>query len=116
MIKLGQIYKSKDSLQKLFNCDLPVIQSYQLSKVLTAFNEELKRIEEVRTVLVKKHGTEKDGMFTVEDRSKEQFFSEFNPLLETEVDIPITKIKLEILNGAKLSAIDVSNLEFILEE
>lgn len=121
MIKLGKLVQVKNSLVKLVNADLPVREAYNLSKTLKRIEEELKTADEIRISLIKKIGQEvmKDDKPTGETRilpeDQERFFTEYNQLLDVEVDIPACKINLNQLNGAKLSAVDIVNLDFILE-
>ena len=116
-MKLGKLKQADESLKKLLTADLPVQEAYKLSRVVARISEELTAAEKIRNDLVmKKYGVKKDDKFAVPPEKLEEFYKEYNTLLDVEVDIPIVKIKLDSLNGAKLSAVDLHNLDFIFEE
>lgn len=116
-MKLGQLKAAEQSIGKLLNCDLPIKEAYQLSRMIKKTQEYLTTAEEIRNNLVKKYGTVQDDKSIKVMSDKIQFFvDEYNKLLDIDIDLKFTKIGAELLNGAKLSPIDINNLEFILEE
>lgn len=117
-MKLGKLKQAEESLKKILNADLPIQEAYKLSRMVARVSEELTAAEKMRVDLViKKYGTQKeDKTWFIQPEKLEEFYNEYNKLLETEVDVPIVKIKMETLNGTKLSPIDLHNLDFIFEE
>jgi GTP1/Obg family GTP-binding protein len=117
-MKLGKLVQASGSLKKLLNADLPAREAYRLSRMATRMEEELTAVEKLRIDLVmKKYGTQKeDKTWFVPPEKLEVFHKEYNELLDVEVDIPTVKIKLEVLDDVKLSAVDLGNLSFLLEE
>jgi hypothetical protein len=124
--KLKEIFEIRDSLIKLLNMELSAKINFRLAKVTRALKTELQDLETERQKLVEKYG-EKDeaGNITVTKQLKE-FNTEWEKVLEEEVDILIVKVPLEELDGnvyidsqgtkRKLTMIDVANLEFLITE
>ena len=93
----GDIFASREPLQKLLDQKFPVKTAYGLARLANKLQEQLKVIEEVRNGLVKKHG-EKDerGQLLVKQDSKnwERFADEFNELMAQEVEVVFDKVKI----------------------
>ena len=117
-IKLATIRGGIESFKKLLTANLPIKLAYSLSKSVKKLEGEVKIVEEQRIALLKKYGTSPDekGNVTVLPENIEFFVKDFNGLLEVEVDIDITPVKLSELGDIKLSAVDLSNLEGIVVE
>lgn len=93
----GEIFTSREPLQKLLGQKFPVKTAYGLARLANKFQEQLKIIEEVRNGLVTKHG-EKDGKGQTsvkpEGESWEKFVAEFNELMAQEVELVFDKVKI----------------------
>jgi hypothetical protein len=117
-VKLGKLIAAQESLKKLFASeDFPVSFKWHLMKFKKAVEAELQEYEEQRIELVKKYGTNdgKDNIVVGQDRMAE-FIPKMMELHEVEVDIHVSKIRLENLEGAKLSADDMLHLEPFVAE
>jgi len=117
-ITLKQLNESFAPLGKFANDEaLTVKQKYWLSRIAGAAEKEMQTLEKHRTDLVKKHGDEKDGNWTVPAAKMAAFQAEFDDLLTAEVDLPGDPIKLDTLPEAiKLTALDLTRLEWLICE
>lgn len=96
-VKNGEIFISREPLQKLLEMKLPVKASYQVAKLANRFNEQLKVIDDVRNGLIRKYGKpdpEKGGQLRIDPANEnwEKFIAEFNELMELEIEMVIEKI------------------------
>ena len=117
-ITLKQLTESFASLGKFANDEaLSIKQKYWLSRIAGAAEKEMQAFEKHRLELVKKHGDERDGQWTVPPAKMTAFQAEFDDLLTAEVDLPGDPIKLDTLPEAiKLTALDLTRLEWLICE
>lgn len=114
-LKNGVIFNATEALNKLATSDLPIKVVYNLKKNMDAINEQLKVINESRNSLIKKYGH--DDKITQDDKeAMQKFVSDFNEILEIEEEVDIRTFTLEDLDGAKLSAADLSAVMFMIKE
>lgn len=73
--------------------------AFTLLKLVKEMNVEKQNIDESRNALIKKHGTEKDGSFSIDKDDKEvieTFMKEYNEILKLDFELSITdKIDIE---------------------
>jgi len=121
-ITLDKLKAAERGLGKLMNSDLPVKMSYTLSKGLKGVRDELKQVEEKRVELIKKYGvTDGEGNISIEQGSETEtiFKKEYTELLETEVELWFTPIKLsEIPSSISISPVEIEFLAgtFIIDD
>ena len=108
----------KPSLQKLIAQDVPIKIAFKVGKIIKVLDSEYTVFEESKKKLFEKHGEENiEKNLEVKPENMKVFTKELNELLSIEVDIDIEKIKLEDLGEeVKLSPIDASNLDILIEE
>ena len=95
----GEIFQTKEPLEKLLQVKMPVRASYALAKLALRLNEQLRIIEDVRNGLIRTYGKESleaKGRLEVTPESSgwEKFVSEVNELMMTEVEMDFDKVKL----------------------
>ena len=93
----GDVFLSREPLQKLMGEKFPVKTAYGLAKLSNKLNEQLKVIDEVRNGLIKKYGeTDDKGNLQVKQESPNwiKFVEEFKELMAQEVEIVFEKVKL----------------------
>lgn len=116
---LGDLKSKEPILTKLLRQELPVIASYQLSKIVKTLRDELTILEDLRTKLVVKHGGEKyesNGTVNIPPDSEEfqAFLKEYTPLLEKEVAFHFEPIRVGALGECKMQPVDLADIsEFI---
>lgn len=103
-MKLAKLVESRDALQKVAKMSLPIDISWNLKSLVFKVDVELKKFDEIRNETIIELG-EEDETHKGSFRLKTENFGVFNdriiPLLETEVDIPVTTIKYEVLKDKK---------------
>lgn len=117
-IKLGALVSAQESFKKLFAEESFTIKfKWQLMKVKKAIDAETQQYEEQRIDLVKKYGIDVgNNQLTVQPDKMQEFMSKIGELLDLDVDLRISKIKLEDLEGVKLTAEDMVHLEPFISE
>ena len=107
--ELNELVIGKDSLVKLLQADLPVKKAYKLGKIVKKVEEELKHFEEQRQSLLKKYGEPIENN-QVKINDVERWNEDFKELISEKVELEIVKFTLDELEKAKLSAVDLNNL------
>lgn len=117
-IKLSQLVNSVQVLNKILNSDkLPVTDAYRLSKSIKKIQDELQNFDKYRIELIKKYGDETgDGNYQVKPEYESNFRQELNELLNIEVGIGLNPITLDSLSKVNLSAIELSLIDYLIEE
>ncbi len=97
-IKNASILGSKPALEKLLQMPLPVKCSWRIALLAGKINDQLKTIEKVRIGLIKKYGEvdpkTKDMSVKENSANWEKFTTDYNELLDQEVEMIFDKIEL----------------------
>lgn len=118
IVKTGQT-KSDTGLLKLLQMDLPAKPAYRLGRLLDGITSEMKRVNKVRDMLLKKYGEQtmvmENGKVVNKDiKVKEEFLEtynkEMNQLLDTEVELWYNPMSLSELGDVSLAPIDMISL------
>jgi len=106
-MKLVDLLQAVDGLKVLNNTPLPATVSYHLLENIEQINQHLERFEKVRN----------DLNTRVEEGSLEgvESHKQLNELLISEVDVDITKLKLESLQDAKLTPDQLRHVKFMID-
>ncbi len=113
-VKLAQVQRAQQALQKLLTVNFPIKTAFKLSRMIKPFNAVLADIEEQRTKLVKQHGEPVEEGFKVKDSSMSVFQKELFEFLQEEVNIEVEPISIDLLEGSSLSSIEVDSLDIFL--
>lgn len=112
--QLGEIRQMKDPMIGLLGKDLPIKSAWKLNKLVKAFDKELAEIEEFRINLVQKLGeADEAGNVQVPEDKMEQFVTEFNELLMSEIEVEFEPIEIESLGNIQISAKELLPLDKI---
>ena len=116
-VTLNELQRGFVSLGKLANQDMRLKVADQLGRIAKAAESEMKNLEDLRIKLIKRIGNEDaEGNYTVPADAMEAFTAEMTELLDVSVELPGERIKLDSLpDGVRLSAIDLINLDWLLE-
>lgn len=113
---LGEIRGMKDPLINLLDKEIPIKAAWKLNRLIKGFDKELGEIEEFRISLVQKLGeTGENGQVQVPQEKMEQFVTEFNELLNQEVEIEFDPIDVDVFGDISVSAKDMMVLEKIFK-
>lgn len=98
-MKAKQIYEGTQAIRVLMGEKFPAKASYSISRLAKKLEDEFKLLEDARISIVKKHGKEQpDGSVTISQDDKtalESFISEFNEILESEVDFQFIPLDID---------------------
>ena len=97
----GTIFVAREPLAKLMEQKFPVRVSYNLAKMASKLNEQLKVIDEVRNGLIRTYGKpDKDNpqQISVPQGSKDftKFMEEFSELMNKEEEIDFGKTEVPV--------------------
>lgn len=104
----GEIFMAREPLQKLMGEKFPVKVSYNLARLTSKLNEQLRVIEEVRNGLIQTHGeASKDNpqqiAISPDSKNFPKFAQELAELFNQEVEVVFDKVKLpEEVDGKPL--------------
>lgn len=112
-LTLAQIKNAEPTVAKLLSVELPIKVSYRLTRMAKAFADEIKYYEDSRIKLFDKYGeTLEDGTKKIKSESEQAFFSDLTTILNEEVEFKFDhKIHIDLLDGVKLTPIELSALE-----
>jgi len=108
-MKLVDIKNAEPALRKLANAELPIKLAFQISSVIDEIDPHLSKFEEFRVSLVKKYGIETENGIEVPKDKIGEFNDEINNLLNAEITVNITPIKLDNIS-------DVDNVKFSVRD
>jgi hypothetical protein len=127
-MKLSQLINSIPSINALMGKELPTATAYKLILLSKKINPEVESFEKSRKTLVERLGKQEvneDGtlkvnesgqpLYSILEKDKEEFEKEFKSLIEQEVNIEYSKIKISEL-GDNIKAVDLINIDWLLEE
>ena len=105
----GTIFVAREPLAKLMEQKFPVRVSYNLAKMTSKLNEQLKVIDEVRNGLIRTYGKpDKDNpqQISVPQGSKDftKFMEEFSELMNKEEEIDFGKTEVPVKLPEKVAA------------
>ena len=119
-VKLLQIVNSVEALNKLAAQPMKAVTSFEVSRNLKKISDELAIYEQSRSDLIRKFGKEDDeGQIGIKPDTKEMenFQKELGDLVNIEVDLNgFKQIKLKHLSKCELSPMEMSSLEFAIQE
>ncbi len=105
----NEVWNSRESLLKLMEERFPVKTAYELAKLASKLKDQYEVIEGVRNGLVQTYG-EKNGVgqVTVETTSENfpKFLSELTELMDMEIEIVCSKVRLPEKIDEKTIAIE----------
>ncbi len=113
MTKLLDLWQAQDELSKLITTDtLDVVATWRLSKLIPVLAD----LNDSRIELIKKLGDPKGkGVFEVKAENIKEFNRQFTEFLDEPLD-GFQPIELEKLDGAKLNAVEMAKLAWLIIE
>lgn len=106
-------------LMELYQRELPAKLQYYVARNLVKIGDELKTYDETRYSLGEKYGElnkEKQIFEFPNEGSEEKFREEFLDLVKTEIEVPLSPLKLEWLDGLEMSGPNMWALSELIEE
>jgi hypothetical protein len=118
-VSLKEVINSQMALQELMTQPLPSSLSYKISRLSKSIKSELETFEETRIEICNRLGekSEDDKSYVIKDENKEEFTSELNNLINTEIELPGEKIQVEQLSDrVELSPFSFLQLDWLIKE
>jgi len=116
-LTVGELREARTALIKIATTDQPFKLAYRLKKIGKIVDKEAQEIEEVRVEKVRKYGkSDPDVGFRVTPENNEIFQKEMEEINNTKITLDIQPIPLELLEGVRLSPLEVMRLEKFIEE
>ena len=120
-MKLRTLYNAYPALTKLAGQDLPLKELYKLSKILRAFEGDIRFYMEQRNEFFRKYGAEQDGEIVLLPEHAEEFAAAMDELGEIDADADTVSLGLPMeldtdgTENVRLSYNDLQMLEGIVE-
>jgi hypothetical protein len=118
--KVRDLLMVRPSLEALLNARLKSVRAaYRISKLMKKVIKELDDFEEARSRFVTDHGTkDAEGRYQIEKTSPEfdKFVAAMDALMNETVEIQVMKVSLKDLEGAALTAAEIINLDFLIQD
>ena len=119
-VKISDLLNSTDTLQKLAQKDFKAKLAWSIARLLKAAEAEIQSFNETRMTLIKKYGDkDENGELITDDKGNckigndvlNEFTTELNELVNTEVEINANKIKIDLLADIDFTPSDMAILE-----
>jgi hypothetical protein len=116
--QLRELLEARQALQNLMNQPLPATTAFRLSRITLGLNPEFEAYEATRIKLCQQHGKldETTSKYNFEGGAQEAFNAEMQKLLDSEVPLGGEKLRIELLSAAKLSAMEMLTLQWLIAE
>jgi len=117
-MKLSELVRAEPALAELANQKMKAKASFRLAKVVNQVSPHLESFRKIQQELLEKYGTKNDKGYSIEPQSKsfKTYINEIEAVLEEEVDVSIKKIPLNLLTNAEMTALEISSLDWLIEE
>ncbi|MDE6852975.1 MAG: hypothetical protein K2J67_10935 [Lachnospiraceae bacterium] len=123
-MKLKELMVLNHVLKNLIDHDtdrkIQTLFKFKILGILKNMETPIANFEIIRNEKIKEYGTEKeDGTISIPEDNEEimqQFTDDLNDLMESEVEIPLEKLKMEEVFSAGVSADYLVGLYGIIEE
>lgn len=123
-VKMSELLNSTETLQSLAQKSLKAKLAFQVGRMLKAADKEIQDFNETRMKVITKYGekdengeliTDENNNCKIDPNSAAAFNTEFNELLNSEIEINANKIKVEDLENLDFTPSEMINLEPFIE-
>ena len=123
-VKISELLNSTEVLQKLAGTELKAKLSWQVGRILKAADNEIQAFNETRMNLIKKYGekdeneeliTDDKGNCKILPEYINDFSTELNELMDSEVEINANKIGIDKLEDKEFTPAEMSQLEIFID-
>lgn len=118
-VTLRELDIATPALRKISRSSLSAKPAFQVAKILTVIDTELKNLDKVRYELFEKYSErDEDGKIKMDDSENimvakdkvEDFTKEFNELMATEVSLNILPLDLDLLLKIELTPTEAGSI------
>jgi len=125
-VKLGDLELVSEVIRRIANSRLPVRAAYWISRSLKPINDELAGLANLKNDLAQKYGEKDENgkLILSEDKrgvklapaTVEEYWKELKELFETETEIMIHPLSLDMLANVEITPFEMQAILFLLEE
>ncbi len=124
-VKLNTLLDSLSILKELANKELKGRTAFQLGKLIKKVDEEYSLFNETREKLLNKYAAKdengsykigENNEYTFENNNYQLFMEEISSIINTEIEIEASPIKLEDIGELQLTPAQMVMLESFIEE
>lgn len=125
-LTLGDLLNAKDALNKLAETKgLKASTAFVIARNIREINPQYEEYDKTYKDILNKYAVKDDkGEILIIDDNQikliegksEDYFVELSELLNVEVEMPISPVALDELDGAELSPMDMLNIDFMIKE
>lgn len=116
-LTLGEIANAESGIVELSKCLLPARSAFKVSRILREISAELEGFHKHKNELVKKLGESTDGeSYKIKPENAKEFTKQIEDLLKEEIELKIEPLKLEHIEGAKISTMAIVSLGKLVTE
>lgn len=116
-LTLKQVVESKDALQHLMDCKLPVKTAYNLQRDLRKVLVEIESFNQFHDQKVKELGEEvMPGKYRVKQECMQEYQEVVSELLTSDIELDLRQVSLDDLKSVDLSVRDMLLLEYLIKE
>ena len=118
-LTLRDLFNAKESFGRLLEEKVPTELALTIRGLVDQINEHFSALEDERNSLIRELGTKKseeneEYEFTAE--AQEKFISQFDKLLDGEVELDFEQLSIKDLGSAMISVKDLNTLSFMFTE
>lgn len=109
-IKVRDLYAINSVMQRVAMQPMEAAAAFKIGRILRKISEPVSDAEAQRMSLLRKYGYTDGQQFTVPPERMEEFLSEFNPVLDTEVEVDVAPVPASLfpdLSPAEAAALDL---------
>ena len=119
-VTIEQLLNSTETLQKLSQKDFKAKLAWSIARLLKTAEAEIQSFNDARLNLIKKYGekdesgeliTDEKGNCKIAAESIDEFSTELNELIKTEVEINANKIDIDLLENIDFTPSEMAILE-----
>lgn len=123
-VKISDLLNGTDALKKLSETELKAKLAWQVGRLLKAADAEIQSFNEARLNLIKKYGekdesgeliTDEKDNCKIDQENINDFTSELNELVESEIEINANKISIDSLEDKEFTPSEMSQLEVFID-
>lgn len=115
-LKLAQLLAMQQPLRDLMQQQMPAKAAFRMTRIARQVDQELQTVEEQRVELIKKFGEQsEEGGWQVKPENVTVFQSEYQDMLDEEVDLDVSPIPAEMLEDAHMTPAALGAIEPLLE-
>lgn len=113
-ITVGDLIAIRKDLESIFNQELPIKTSWNLSKIIKKIEEYYGDFETNRIKILKEYVS--DGETKVPDDKIDEFSAKINELLNIEIDLGCDPISIDDLGDISVAPMALNKMSFLFSD